>query len=447
MIFKAYDIRGIYPDEINEDIVTKIAYYFTNNYDISNLVIAQDVRESSPSLAQAFIKGVKKGLIEYRRTLPTPMLYFFSKFKEAGVVVTASHNPPEYNGLKIVYHGRSLTSQQIFDLRKSLDEPVSFQESEKNIKEIKEEESVKEYVPFIQENVEIYNKKIAIDFSNGSLAAVQPFLFSNFPQLKVKKFNGIPNGRFPSHSPDPSKPANLKDLMRYCSVNSIIGFGFDGDGDRLGVIDERGNHVSGDRVLALLALNELQQGNKVKVITEVNVSKSVIEFLNAYNVGVSITRVGHTFIEEKMYEGYNIGGELSGHYYFNIRGKVYEDAILAMFKLIEFLNNTGKKLYEWVNEFPSYYSTPPLRRQVKSWELQDEIISYFQENYASIFPEYERALDVDGIRVEMEDGWFIIRKSNTEPVVALRIEAKDEKKAEEIRSRINKEAEKWGIRF
>ncbi len=447
MIFKAYDVRGIYPDEINEDVVTKIAYYFTDKYDITDLVIARDVRESSSSLAHAFIKGVKRGTIEYRGILPTPMLYFFSKFKEAGVVVTASHNPPEYNGLKIVYKGRSLTSQQIFDLKNSLEEHFSFEEHKKNVKEVKEEESVKEYASFIQRTVSVSDKSIAIDFSNGSLAAVQPFLFSHFPQLRIKKFNEVPDGTFPSHPPDPSKPANLKDLIKYCSTHNIVGFGFDGDGDRLGVIDEKGNHVSGDRVLALLALNELQQGKEVKVITEVNVSKSVIEFLRSYGIEINITRVGHTFIEEKMYEGYGIGGELSGHYYFNINGTIYEDAILAMFKLLEFLNNSGKKLYEWVREFPYYYSTPPLRIQVESWKLQDEVIKYFQENYESIFPEYEKVIDVDGIRVEMEDGWFIIRKSNTEPVIALRIEAKDEKKAEEIKSRINKETKKWGIEF
>lgn len=447
MIFKAYDIRGIYPSEINEEIVTKIAHYFTQKYEINNLVLAHDVRLSSPSLAQAFLEGVSKATVEYRNILPTPMLYFFAKFKDAGVIVTASHNPPNYNGLKIVYQGKSLKSRDIRDLENALKEDVKDKKREKEVKEVNEKESVKEYVDFIKENIEIGKAKLAIDFSNGSMAAIEATFFHYFPLWKVKKFNHIADGKFPAHLPDPSKPSNLAALSNYCLRNNTIGFGFDGDGDRLGVIDEKGNHISGDKILALLALHEKMKGKKVRVITEVNVSKGVVEFLDTYDIKVDITRVGHTFIEKKMYEGYNIGGELSGHYYFSINENVYEDAILAMFKLVEFLNKLGKKLHEWIEQFPSYYSTPALRKPVKLWRHQEEIIKHFQENYASIFPEYKKVIDVDGVRVEMEDAWFIIRKSNTEPVVALRIEAKEKRKIDEIKARINKEVKKWSIRF
>ncbi|NPA38417.1 MAG: hypothetical protein GXN99_01320 [Candidatus Nanohaloarchaeota archaeon] len=445
MIFKAYDVRGLYPQEFNEEIACKIVNFFVKKYGIESLALGRDVRNSSSSILEKIALSVPVNKTISYGLIPTPIFFNFSKHHDGGVLVTASHNPPEYNGLKFSFQGKSLRSEEIAELSESLNQIKECPQIKQRVVKVDKKQYLEKYKSFLYKHVEKFDgTNVIVDYANGSMAYVGKDLLG-----EVIAINDHPDGSFPAHLPDPSKPSNLSVLIDMVKEKGYLGVGFDGDGDRIGIVAEDGSFITGDKVLAVLASYLSEKFNKkIKVVTEVNVSKGVVEFLESKGIKVHITKVGRVNIEEEMHEkGYDIGGELSGHFYFNLDGEVYEDAILALHLLKEFLSHKGLKMKDTVKEIPFYYSTPPIRVKLNNWEMQEKMLNHLAQNYEDLFDNIERVITIDGLRVEMPNGWFIMRKSNTEPVIALRVEGKDKKDVDQILEKLNNAFSKFGINF
>jgi len=427
-IFKAYDVRGVYPGEINEENAKKIGEAFARLKQ-GNIVIASDVRKSSPALKKSIMKGLylSGARITDIGSVTTPMLIFATANYgfDAGLIITASHNPPQYNGVKFFDQGGVPISYEagIKDIEHLVDNGSMMQMS---LGKVEAEDIYNDYKNFLLSKLKIKNvpMKIVVDCFNGADSKVAPDILRALGATVIELRCGF-NGDFPESGPDPSHAGNL-DMLKHRVVQekADIGFAYDGDGDRLAVVDSDGNSIEIRAIFSLLAEN-LPQGSKV--VYDVLTSNMVSDSVKRNNNIPLVCRTGHTYITRKLLdEGAALGGELSGHFFFKetFGG---DDALFASLKVLECMITKGIKLQDYVSKLPKYYSGD-LRVLIKAeekWNFVDKLKEEFSKSY--------KIDTLDGVKVIFDKGWAVFRASNTEPKISIAYESSDAQEFEKIK--------------
>ena len=433
-VFRAYDVRGIYPDELNETLAYKTAVATANFLKAKKLVVGADYRLSSPSLKERVISGFVDAGCDVIDIgfVPTPVFYYaiIKTNADGGIMVTASHNPPEYNGLKI--NGKDAypiyAENGIYEIARMVENDQLKKSEDKG--EVIRRSFVEDYIRDVALRIKIKrNLKVVVDTGNGACADI-PERILKACGCEVKTIFKEPDGRFPNHIADPLKTETLKWLQReVVKEGADVGLALDGDGDRIGVVDETGNVVTQDQILMIFAKQALEH-KKGNVVFEVRTSRAVIDFVERNGGKVIITKVGHAYIlDEVMKRNAVFGGELSGHVYFPYCYHPFDDGIFAALKLVEFVSHLDINFSEFVDTLPKAIATPEIHIKVGD-DVKFDIIERLKE---VLMKKGYNINDIDGVRVDFEDGWGIVRASNTEPMIKCRFEANNEEALERIR--------------
>ena len=431
-IFRAYDIRGIAFEDLTEEVVIKLGKALGSESmerGIKEFIIGRDGRNSSPQIFEWLSSGLLStgcNVIDIG-LVTSPMFYHATHHLNAssGTIITGSHNPKEYNGFKIIFNKVPTTSQEISNLKKRIeDENFLFGEGKIEKKDVKDS-----YIKKIKENINIKNKlNISIDCGNGAAGIVAKEVYESLG-CKVTELYGEIDGSFPNHHPDPSKIENLSDLIdSVMKENSCIGLAFDGDADRVGVISPAGNLVDPDMQMILFSRKVINENPGCKIVYDVKCSQLLSNEINNLNGEAIISRTGHTFIKQKIREtGAKLGGEMSGHIFFNDRWAGFDDGIYAGARLLEIIDESiDEDIFE---NIPNMISTPEINIAVSDSE-KFQIVENFKRKADFI---NATIIDIDGIRVEFENGWGLLRASNTTPALVLRFEAQTEKVLKQIK--------------
>lgn len=437
-IFKAYDIRGVFPDEFNEDVAYKVGRAMVVFTNAKKVVIGRDARISSPEIFEAVSKGVmdQGANVVDIGMCTTPMFDFAvgeNEDNDAGIMVTASHNPKEYNGLKLVQKdcstiGKETGMEEIRDMVLRNSFPSSSSVGSKERMDVMEP-----YVQKVYKFVDIKKiKPLKIVFDVGNGMAGMP-LRRILEDLKCEAISLYlePDGTYPNHPANPMEEKNLEDLKNKIRENNYdLGVAFDGDGDRCRFVDELGNALRGDIVTIILAKKLLEKNPGRAIIYDLISSWSLKEEVLAVGGKPVISKVGHSFIKKLMKEENAIfGGEMSGHYYHNYFYNA-ESSMLTMLMFLEAISEKNQKLSEIVAPFYKYFHTGEINFEVQDKESK---IQQLEEKYSE---GAKNILQIDGIKIEFEDWWFSVRASNTEPLLRLNLEAKTKELMEEKREEL-----------
>jgi phosphomannomutase/phosphoglucomutase len=432
-IFREYDIRGVVGKDLTPDVVRRLAQGFGTHMvalGYHDLVVGRDGRLSSKSLSEAVIEGLLSTGCHVTDIglCPTPVYYFsiFHLDKEGGIMMTGSHNPPEFNGLKISVGKSTIFGEQIQDLRQ-LVEKGKFASGQGKMSQY---EIIKPYQDHIKNNIQLKKKvKVVIDAGNGTAGLVAGPLLRALG-CEVGELYCDVDGRFPHHFPDPTIPENLKDLIeRVKKTKADTGIAYDGDADRIGVVDDQGNILWGDQLMILFSRDILKSQKGATFIAEVKCSQNLFEDVQHHGGKAIMWKTGHSLIKEKMKnEKAVLGAEMSGHLFFADRYFGYDDAIYASCRIVELLSRTDQKLSQLLEDVPKTSITPEIRVDCPD-EIKFQVVERVKEELQKIYP----VIDVDGVRVQFGDGWGLVRASNTQPVLVLRFEAPTEKRLAEIK--------------
>lgn len=442
-IFRQYDIRGVWGDELTEDVVRLIgkAYgTFVRRNGANNVVVGHDNRASSPAIHSALIDGLLStgcNVTDIGEVL-TPIVYFVrhSFGIEGGVMITGSHNPPQYNGFKLCWGKGTLFGEQIQHIR----ELIEASEFESGSGKLSQLDGIEAYYKWITEHIKLGERelKVVVDAGNGTAGPIVPPLLRKLG-CKVIELYCESDNSFPNHHPDPVREENLRDLTaKVVETGANVGLGFDGDGDRLGVVDEKGNIIWGDYLLILFSREILRSHPGAKIIIEVKCSQATIEEVERAGGIPILSRTGHSFIKDTLHkEGALLAGEMSGHLFFADEYFGFDDAVYAACRLLRILSNSDKSLSELLSDVPRYHSTPEVRVPCpddKKFDVVAKAVEDFKRQY--------EVIDIDGARVLFEDGWGLVRASNTEPMLILRAEGKTPQALEQIKEEIANELSK-----
>jgi phosphomannomutase/phosphoglucomutase len=447
-IFREYDIRGRVPEELNRETAYRLGQCFSAYYQsfgAKRISLGGDCRLSSPELRQGVMEGMRDAGIHVIDVgmVPTPLLYFSLHHLDVdgGIQITGSHNPPEYNGFKVCLGKTTIYGEEIQKLRK-IGESGSFPKGKGSVET---KEVIQPYGEEILKRIRCgpVARKAVLDAGNGVAGLVAPELYSRMG-IEVEKLFCEPDGRFPNHHPDPTLPENLKHLIQKVSDTSAdLGIAFDGDADRIGVVDRKGKILWGDQLMIIFSRDLLKRHPGAKIIGEVKCSQVLYDDIRK-NGGVPIMwKAGHSLIKGKMKEeGALLAGEMSGHLFFAERYFGYDDAIYAGARLLEILTTENKELEELLAGVPALVSTPEIRIDCpddQKFQVVADLASEFKREY--------QVIDVDGARVVFKGGWGLIRASNTQPVLVLRFEAEDQKTLQEIQKIFMDQLAKKGLKL
>lgn len=435
VIFRKYDIRGKVENDLTAEVVKQIGLAVgTQAKDLitKTFVVGRDGRNSSPELAKSLIEGLTatgQDVIDIG-IVPTPVLYFATHhFKTGnGIMVTGSHNGPEYNGLKIMLGGNTLSEDKILELRETIIKG-EFSSGNGNVTI---EEILPEYVRRITEDIPVafgHSYKLVIDCGNGAASVVASQLYNAMGHDVVDLYCEL-DGNFPNHHPDPSQPENLKDLIdKVKETGADLGFAFDGDGDRLGVVDANGDILWPDRQMMVFARDVLSRNQGAEIIFDVKSSKHLKTVIESNGGKPLMWKTGHSLIKSKMKElGSPLAGEMSGHIFFGERWYGFDDALYSGARMLEILANAKVNPAEFFAELPSGVSTPELKIDLQ----EDKHEKFMSDLEAKISFEDAEIISIDGFRVEFADGWGLIRPSNTTPCLVTRFEADSQEALEKI---------------
>ncbi len=441
-IFRQYDIRGIVDKDLTPETVEflgkGIGTYFRQNKK-REVALGRDCRLSSPVYAEALIKGLLSTGCEVvdLGIIPTPLLYFtiYYKGKEGGVIITGSHNPPEYNGFKIMVGAETLYGQSIQDIYIII----------KNKNFIKEESQIKEsyniipeYQDYILKDIHLEKKlKVVIDAGNGTAGVVASPIFKRLG-CEVLELYCEMDGRFPNHHPDPTLPEALEDLQQKVSeTEADLGIAYDGDGDRIGVIDDIGNIIWGDQLMIIFSRDILPSNPGASVISEVKASKLLYDEVKNLGGHPIMWKTGHSLIKKKIkQENALLAGEMSGHIFFADRYFGFDDAIYSSARLLEILSRSDKKLSQMLSDLPQTYHTPEIRVYASD-EVKFKIVEEVKKELSQKYP----IIDIDGVRAIYPHGWALVRASNTQEILVLRFEADTKEELEAIKKEVEKTVE------
>ena len=446
-IFKAYDIRGIVEKELTPEVVKLIGMAIGSESIAQGergIVVGRDGRLTGPMLSESLISGlIESGChVVDIGMVPSPLVYFatYTKGASSGVMVTGSHNPPEYNGLKIMIAGETLSADKIQNLySRIVNQQFSSGSGSSTSINIDQD-----YMDTIKSDITLDRElNIVVDCGNGVAGNIAPKLFESLG-AKVTKLFCLVDGRFPNHHPDPSNPENLEDLIKeVVDTGADLGLAFDGDGDRLGLVDNNGNVVWADRQMILYARDVLSRKPGAKIIFDVKCSSLLPKDISEHGGEPIMSRTGHSFIKNKLKEtDAELAGEMSGHIFFNDRWYGFDDAIYTGARLLEIISKTEKTCAEIFAEFPGGVSTPEINIHFDEQGQQYDAMEALSKSVD--FPGSE-INTIDGVRVDYENCWGLVRASNTTPCLVLRFEGNDKEALNSIISKFKDWLEKNNI--
>ncbi len=435
-IFREYDVRGLVGQDLNEETVELLGKAFgtyARSFGLDEAIVARDNRPSSGPYRDALVRGITSTGCDVidAGEVPTPVFYFSLQEyrKQAGVMITGSHNPPQYNGFKLSRGHGTIYGEEIQKLRQIIESGV-FDTGEGSVSEA---DPVPAYLDYIGNDVKPARKlKVVVDAGNGVGGKVAPRLLERLG-CEVVELYCDPDGNFPNHFPDPTVPANLEDLQALvASAGADIGIAFDGDADRIGAVADDGRVIWGDQLMILFSRDILESNPGGTIIFEVKCSQALVEDVQAHGGVPLMWKTGHSLIEAKIREEKALlAGEMSGHIYFADRYFGYDDAIYSACRLVEYVARQGRQLSALMDDIPVYFATPELRiesTEEEKWQIVDKVKEEFSRDHEII--------DIDGVRVVFPDGWGLVRASNTSPVVVVRCEAKTPQRRDEIKELI-----------
>ena len=435
-IFREYDIRGVVGEDLNDDRVRCLGSAIAATLireGIGKVIVGRDNRLSSDAYFEALADGLMRSGVDVVDigVVPTPVFYFASKSWgiEGGVMITASHNPAGFNGFKVLRGEGTIYGAAIRELRDIAAGDLKTDGSGK----LDRKDAISEYIDYISENVKVERAvRFAVDGGNGTAGIVAPDIFDRLGCSPVELYMK-PDGNYPNHHPDPTIVENLEDLKAAVLDSGLeLGIGFDGDSDRIGVIDDTGEIIWGDRLLAIFARDVLAANPGATVIFEVKCSQGLEEDILDHGGRPIMWKTGHSLIKKKMRdESALLAGEMSGHLFFADRYFGFDDAIYAACRLLEIVSGLSKTLSDLLGDLPHYESTPEIRV-----ECDDESKFDIVQKVCDHFKKTNEVVDVDGARIKFAEGWGLIRASNTQPALVLRFEASRKDTLREIRQEI-----------
>ncbi len=434
-IFKQYDIRGIYgKDLLNEDAerIGKAFGTYIKRKGETEAVVGMDNRRSSPALFQSLAKGLLESGIHVRNigVVLSPIFYYVTHLYQikSGIMITASHNPAEYNGFKVQYDGRTLYGEELQELRTI----IKNEDYEIGQGELTVQCPVDDYVNMIKGKIKLTGRRIKVvtDCGNGTAGFLAPKLLDELG-CEVIPLYCDSNPDFPNHFPDPVKTENLHDLIAAVQENGAdLGVAFDGDGDRLGVVDHKGNIIWGDHLMILFWREILPKYPGTTAIVEVKCSDTLVDEIRKLGGNPIFYKTGHSLIKAKMRELNAVfTGEMSGHMFFADEYFGYDDALYACARLLRIITKSGKSLNELLSDVAKTYATPEIRVECP----EEEKLSYVEKAKTYFKDTGNKILEVDGIRVQFSNGWGLVRASNTGPELIVRCESKTEDGLEKIK--------------
>ncbi|SCA55213.1 Phosphomannomutase [Candidatus Terasakiella magnetica] len=446
-ILREYDIRGIVGDNFTEEVVETLGRAFGTRIKRAggkSVCVGYDGRLSSPGLAAAAVRGMMAcGLTVYEVGRgPTPMLYYstYALEADAGLMITGSHNPPDYNGIKMMLSGLSFFGADIQDLGKIAAEG----DFETGQGSSEQRPMLNDYVERITSDFKAGRElKIAWDAGNGVAGEAMTMMCDKLPGEHHLMYADI-DGNFPNHHPDPTVEKNLADLKEMVIAKGCdLGIAFDGDGDRIGVVDSQGRVLWGDQLMVIWAKEILSRKPGSTIIADVKASQVLFDEVARMGGEPQMWKTGHSLIKSKMKELESpFAGEMSGHIFFKDGFYGFDDALYAAIRLLSILTQTDEKLDDMLDAMPKMVNTPEIRfdcPEERKFDVADEVKERL--NGASDV----QVIDVDGVRVVSDDGWWLLRASNTQPVLVARCEAKDEAGLAKLKAELVKQLETSGI--
>jgi len=437
-VFREYDVRGVVDKDLTPDFVYLLGRaigVYAVRHGVKTMVLGRDCRLSSEVYQDTVGGGIRSAGVDVIDIglCATPMLYFAIRHfqTDGGVMVTGSHNPPDFNGFKICIGPDTIFGQQIQELRKIIENGDYLDGAGKRTKA----EIAGCYENYLFDHVKVKSgHRIVVDGGNGVGGFFALPLFKRYGCVVTDIFCD-PDGRFPNHFPDPTIPENLIELKRLVlREKAEVGIAFDGDADRIGVITDSGDVLWGDQLLLLFSRFILKANPGAAVIGEIKCSQTLYDDIAANGGRAIMWKAGHSLIKEKMkVENALLAGEMSGHIFFADRYFGFDDAIYASVRLLEILSETGKKLSDLLSDVPRTFSTPEIRVDCPD-VIKFAVVEAVREHYRKT----HRIIDIDGVRVPFGDGWGLLRASNTQPVLVLRFEAANEERLSVIRHEIER---------
>ncbi|MDD5672052.1 MAG: phosphomannomutase/phosphoglucomutase [Candidatus Omnitrophica bacterium] len=432
-IFREYDSRGFGDTELTDDVSYGIGLAYASMLKREGkrrIALGHDLRKSGKRIHKAVLKGFLAAGAEVidLGLVPTPVVYFSVSYLklDAGLCITGSHNPPEYNGFKLHMADRPVFGQEIQKLRMMIESD----DFESGKGKVRKKKIIGDYIRLVKGRFNFKRKlTVVIDAGHGMASLTAPRLIRGFGHRVYELYTNLDNN-FPDHHPDPTVLSNLKDLQaKVREVGADIGIGFDGDADRIGVVDEKSQVIFGDQILLLYAREILARKPGAKIIGDVKCSKVLYDDIAAHGGQPVMWKTGHSLIKAKLKEIHaELAGEMSGHMFFVDRWFGFDDAVYAACRMLEILDLNPKPLSQHLSDVPKLVSTPEIRVECPE-EKKFEIVRRAVEDFKKLY----RVVDIDGARVEFDDGWGLVRASNTQPVLVMRFEAKTEKRLNEIR--------------
>ena len=474
-IFRTYDIRGYVEEDFTPDTVYTIGIAYSRmlwedgKVKYRKIAVGRDVRSSSEELASSLSKAlIHNGLdVIDLGVCTTPALYYacHTMQVDGGIMITGSHNPPEYNGMKICVGKETIFGEDIQRLRRIIEEELTpprketLSSAEGNLEEYLIIPDYRNYLEgkfsFMKElNQELQSRRgsplsVCVDAGNGTVGLVLPQLLNNLG-FEVHPLYTKPDPSFPNHHPDPTELDNLQDLIEEVTSKGLeCGLSFDGDGDRLGVVDEKGEVIWGDRLMLLYArdiLEEMKGEEKPTFIGEVKCSQILYDKISELGGRPIMWKTGHSLIKKKMKEeGAVLAGEMSGHLFFADRYFGYDDAVYAGMRLLEILLKKGTYLSHLLSDLPTSFITPEIRVECpeeKKFKLIEELRDEVEKQRDSLPFNVRDVITIDGLRIVFEQGWGLVRASNTQPMLVMRFEAESKELLQDYRDWLMSEVEK-----
>jgi len=442
-IFREYDIRGKVVEDFPPEVVVLLGRSFgtlVNRSGGREIAISGDIRLTTPDLINYFKEGVLSTGVDIINIgiVPTPVNYY-SLFKldvSASVQITGSHNPPEFNGFKLSLHKKPVYGDQI-QLIKNFIDKSDFDVGEGSETRYK---ILPDYHSMIKSKINIEREmNIVMDCGNAAGSINAPTIFKDLG-IQLTELYCEPDGSFPNHHPDPTVEENLKDLIDEMKTGKYdAGIAFDGDADRLGVVDETGEIIWADQLIAIFLPDLIEPGDEI--IFDVKCSQALEDMIKKYKGKPVMWKTGHSLIKNKMSESNcKLGGEMSGHIFFADDYYGYDDAIYVAARLIQLLSKTDKTLSELKSDIPVYHSTPEIRLEADSDEEKFKIAKLAVEYYTK----HNNCITVDGVRIIYDNGWGLVRASNTQPVIVCRFEGNTLDNMNEIKKIVLDKLQEFG---
>ena len=435
-IFREYDIRGVVGKDFDESFARILGRAFARllrDHGGSRATLGRDCRVSSPALSQAMLAGLLESGVEVTDIgiATTPMLYFslFHLKPDGGLMISGSHNPPDQNGFKVCLGQETLYGEAIQHLRQII-EKGDFPSGPGAVKSYPLRD---DYVKWVSEHIRLERPlKVVVDAGNGTAGPVAPVILRNLGCEVIELYTEM-DGRFPNHHPDPTVEKNVAELReRVKQEQADCGIAYDGDADRIGVIDDQGGIIWGDLLMIVLSRALLREVPGATIIGEVKCSHRLYNDISQHGGRPIMWKAGHSLIKAKMREtGAALGGEMSGHVFYKHRYFGFDDAIYTSCRLLELLSRSKQKLSEMLADVPKTFATPELRinsSDERKFQIVEEATKFFSARYETV--------TVDGVRVIFPDGWGLVRASNTQPMLVVRFEAESEARLNEIRKLI-----------